>query len=58
LEKQIAAPDFWLQPEKSQRIMQERKRLQEAITNEAFIRSMSSDLETLFELSREGEPVL
>jgi len=38
--------------------MQDRKRLEEAITNDAYIRSMTSDLETLFELSREGEPVL
>ncbi len=37
--------------------MQDRKRLQEALTNDAFIRSMTSDIETLFELSREGEPV-
>ena len=37
--------------------MQDRKRLQEAVTNDAFIRSMTSDLETLFELSREGESV-
>jgi peptide chain release factor 2 len=38
--------------------MQERKRLEQAITNDAYIRSMASDLDTLFELSREGEPVL
>ncbi len=38
--------------------MQDRKRIEEAITNDAYIRSMTSDLETLFELSREGEPVL
>ena len=37
--------------------MQERKRLEEDIMSDAFIRSMTSDLETLFELSREGEPV-
>jgi len=37
--------------------MQERKRLQEAIENEAAIRAMLSDLETLLELHREGEPV-
>jgi len=37
--------------------MQERKRLEEDILSDAFIRSMTSDLETLFELSREGEPV-
>jgi peptide chain release factor 2 len=38
--------------------MQDRKRIEEAITNDAYIRSMTSDLETLFDLSREGEPVL
>jgi peptide chain release factor 2 len=38
--------------------MQERKRLEEAISSDAFIRSMTSDLETLFDLCREGEPVL
>ncbi len=37
--------------------MQDRKRLEEAISSDAFIRSMTSDLETLFELCREGEPV-
>jgi len=38
--------------------MQDRKRLEEAISSDAFIRSMASDLETLFELAREGESVL
>jgi peptide chain release factor 2 len=38
--------------------MQDRKRLEEAVASDAFIRSMTSDLETLFELSREGESVL
>jgi peptide chain release factor 2 len=37
--------------------MQERKRLEEAITNDAFIRSMTSDVETLLQLYREGESV-
>ncbi len=57
IEKQVSAPDFWNQPEKSQKLMQDRKRLEEAISSDAFIRSMTSDLETLFELCREGEPV-
>ena len=30
-EEQINAPDFWSQPEKSQKVMQERKRLEEQI---------------------------
>jgi peptide chain release factor 2 len=53
----ISAPDFWNQPERSQKLMQERKRLEEAIASDAHILSMTSDLETLFELSREGENV-
>ena len=56
-EQQIAAPDFWTQPEKSQKVMQARKRLEEQIANDDRIRSMTDDLDTLFELAREGEPV-
>ena len=56
-EQQIAAPDFWSQPEKSQKVMQARKRLEEAIANDDRIRSMTDDLDTLFELAREGENV-
>ncbi len=37
--------------------MQERKRLEEAIANDTSIRSMTSDVETLLELCREGESV-
>jgi peptide chain release factor 2 len=57
LEQQIGAPDFWSQPEKSQKIMQDRKRLEESIANDARIGSMTDDLDTLFELAREGENV-
>ena len=37
--------------------MQDRKRLEESLASDALILSMLSDLETLFELSREGEVV-
>jgi peptide chain release factor 2 len=37
--------------------MQERKRLEEALAHDSKIASISSDVETLFELSREGEDV-
>jgi peptide chain release factor 2 len=56
-EEQIAAPDFWSQPEKSQKVMQDRKRLEEAIANDSRIRGLTDDLDTLFELAREGESV-
>ncbi len=58
LEKLIADPDFWSNPEKSQKVMQDRKRLEEALAEERSIAGMTEDLDTLFELSREGEDVL
>jgi len=54
---EINDPNFWNQPEKSQRIMQQRKRLEEAIQNSQAVASVASDIETLFELAREGEDV-
>ena len=56
-EAEISDPDFWNQPEKSQRIMQQRKRLEEAIRNASSIVTATSDIDTLFELAREGENV-
>jgi peptide chain release factor 2 len=57
LEQEINAADFWNQPEKSQRVMQQRKRLEEAIQNSSRVASAASDIDTLFELAREGENV-
>jgi peptide chain release factor 2 len=57
LETEISDPEFWSQPEKSQRIMQERKRLEQAIDDSTKVVSVTSDIDTLFELSREGEDV-
>ena len=37
--------------------MQDRKRLEESLANDDRIRSMTDDLDTLFELAREGESV-
>jgi peptide chain release factor 2 len=55
LEKQINEPDFWSDPEKSQKAMRGRKRIEEAIESDQRIGSLTSDLDTLFELAREGE---
>jgi peptide chain release factor 2 len=57
LEVEIGDPDFWNQPEKSQRVMQQRKRLEEAIQSSESVASVTSDIDTLFELAREGENV-
>ena len=56
-EDAIAAPDFWSNPEKSQKIMQDRKRLEEAIRSADTVKRGTEDLDTLFELMREGEDV-
>ncbi|MGA9627065.1 MAG: peptide chain release factor 2 [Bryobacteraceae bacterium] len=56
-EQQIAAPDFWTQPGKSQKVMRDRKRLEEFISSDGRIRAMTDDLDTLFELAKEGESV-
>jgi len=58
LEAEIADPNFWNQPERSQKAMQERKRLEAPFADVASINSAVSDIETLFELAREGEPVV
>ena len=50
LEEQISSPDSWSQPEKSQKVMQARKRLEEAIADDQRVASVMSDLDTLFEL--------
>ena len=57
-EEQISDPEFWNQPEKSQEVMQKRKRLEQALADEAQVSTMVSDLDTMFELAREGEDVL
>jgi peptide chain release factor 2 len=53
----ISDPGFWNDPEKSQKIMQERKRLEEAIRNSEAVSRSTSDIDTLFELGKEGESV-
>ncbi len=55
IEKEVTSPDFWSQP--SQKLLQQRKRLEETLADEARVASAMSDLDTLFELSREGEQV-
>src|SRR5258708_2677314 len=56
-EELISTPDFWNQQERSQKVMQDRKRLEESISHDRRISGLTSDLDTLFELMREGESV-
>src|SRR3954453_9746270 len=56
-EEQISSPAFWNYPERSKKIMEDRKRLEEALENDRKVAGGVSDLDTLFELMREGEDV-
>jgi peptide chain release factor 2 len=56
-EELISTADFWNQQERSQKVMQDRKRLEESISHDKRIAGLTSDLDTLFELMREGESV-
>ncbi|MBS1826971.1 MAG: peptide chain release factor 2 [Acidobacteria bacterium] len=57
IDQKVSHPDFWNNPEQSQKVMQERKRLEEALASDAQITAMTSDIDTLFELANEGESV-
>lgn len=57
IEKQIAQPEFWHDPEASQKIMPARRRLEEALETDRQLEGMLADLEAYFELAREGENV-
>ncbi|HVX66854.1 MAG TPA: peptide chain release factor 2 [Bryobacteraceae bacterium] len=55
IEQRVSAPEFWSQP--NQKLLQQRKRLEETLAHDARVGVMLSDLDTLFDLQREGEDV-
>ncbi|PYY07447.1 MAG: peptide chain release factor 2 [Acidobacteria bacterium] len=57
IEKQVADPNLWSNPEKSQTIMRERKRLQDVLSTEEDLLRRETDIKTYFDLAREGENV-
>ena len=57
IEKQAADPALWSNPEKSQVVMRERKRLEDAVNTEAELARRAGELDTYFDLAREGEDV-
>ena len=58
LERQMAEGDFWNDKENSQKVLQERKRLEQSLNQERAVASTASDIDTLFSLAREGEDVV
>ena len=57
IEEQISAPDFWNNSEATQNVMQQRKRLETALSDDRQVAAHISDVDTLFELGHEGEDV-
>lgn len=57
IEKQASDPNLWSDPQKSQSVMRERKRLEDLLNIEADLARRSEDIAAYFELAGEGESV-
>jgi peptide chain release factor 2 len=57
IEKQAADPNLWSNPQKSQSVMREKKRLEGVLATEADLARRSEDISAYFDLAREGEKV-
>ncbi len=57
IEKRIARPDFWQDLEASQKILSNRRRLEETLEADDRLARRMADLGAYFELAREGEAV-
>jgi peptide chain release factor 2 len=57
VEKQTADPTLWSNPEKSQQVMREKKRLETTLSTAEELSRRAGDIDAYFELAREGEDV-
>jgi peptide chain release factor 2 len=57
IEKQAADPNLWSNPQKSQTVMREKKRLEDVLSTETDLVRRGNDISTYFELAKEGEKV-
>jgi peptide chain release factor 2 len=57
IEKQASDPTLWSNPQKSQQVMREKKRLEDMLANEANLIRHGDDISAYFDLAREGESV-
>ncbi|MFI5115854.1 MAG: peptide chain release factor 2 [Terriglobales bacterium] len=57
IEKQTTDPTLWSNPEKSQQVMREKKRLDSLLATETELARRSSDITAYFDLAHEGEEV-
>jgi len=57
IEKKAADPNLWSNPQQSQVVMREKKRLENVLATEADLIRRGDDISAYFELAREGENV-
>src|ERR1017187_9665789 len=57
IEKQSAYPNLWSNPQRSQQVMREKKRLEHVLTTDADLARRGDDIAAYFDLSKEGESV-
>jgi peptide chain release factor 2 len=57
VEKQAADPNLWSNPQKSQQVMRQKKRLENVLATEADLVRRGEDISAYFDLGREGENV-
>ncbi|HEV2137047.1 MAG TPA: peptide chain release factor 2 [Terracidiphilus sp.] len=57
IETKLSDPKLWSDPEASKPLMRERKRLEALISNDEALLQRTDEIETYFELAREGEDV-
>ena len=57
IDQQASDPNLWSNPAKSQQVMREKKRLEDALASDAELARRSEDIHAYFDLAREGENV-
>jgi len=57
IEKQASDPNLWSNPERSQQVMREKKRVEDALATDAELVRRSEDITAYLELAHEGERV-
>ena len=57
IELKLSDPSLWSNPQLSQPIMRDRKRIEEQLASDAELARRMGDIETYFDLAREGEAV-
>src|SRR5512142_1999732 len=57
IEDQASDPNLWSNPQRSQQVMREKKRLEDMLATEADLVRRTEDISAYFDLAREGENV-